>query len=199
MLMSRRRIVALLAVPLWVGALAPSPSRAAPPPTNGAVRVGEPAPEFALPGFDGRWIRLADRLGTKPVLIVFWSYFCFPCQRELPQIEALYRELGGDQVDVIGISLDGPEYDARVRPFVEEHGITFPNAYDRETEEFFETAEHYGVVGTPTSFLLDPGGRVRFIHLGRLDPEVIRALVHAAREQSYCPEITKPAPGAGSR
>lgn len=156
------------------------------------MRVGDLAPDFALPTLDGRQVRLADRLGRVPVLVVFWSYFCFPCQKELPEIGGLYRSLGPRQLDVIGICLDGPRYGDRILPFVRDKGITFPNAYDRETQEFFEVAERYGVVGTPTSFLLDSEGRVRFIHLGRLDPQVFKGLLKSVGEHTYCAEITKP-------
>jgi hypothetical protein len=42
-------------------------------------------------------------------------------------------------------------------------------------------------------FLLDSLGRVRFIHLGRLDADTLKGLVRSAREQAFCAEITKPA------
>lgn len=163
-----------------------------PPSVTEAVRVGDLAPDFTLQAFDGRELALADHLGEKPLLVVFWSFFCFPCQRELPRLEELYQELGPGQLAVIGISLDGPQFDERVLPFIRQKGITFPNAYDRETEEFFEVAERYGVVGTPTSFLVDAQGRVRFVHLGRIDSDALKSLVRTAGEQTFCPEITKP-------
>jgi peroxiredoxin len=154
------------------------------------------APDFALTSFAGQRIRLSEHLGEKPVLLFFWSYFCFPCQKEMPMVETLYRELGDERLGVIAVSLDGPQYDERVLPFVEQHGITFPNAYDRETDEFFEIAERYGVVGSPTSFLLDTQGRVRFVHLGRMEPEVLKGLIQTASEQAFCAEITKPPPSS---
>lgn len=155
--------------------------------------MGDLAPDFVLQSFDGKKMCLSDCLGSnKPVLLVFWSYFCFPCQKELPEVAELARELGPDQVTVLGISLDGPQYDEKILPFVAEKAITFPNGYDRETELFFEVAERYGVVGTPTTFVLDPQGRVRFIHLGRLEPEVLAGVLRGVRDPSFCAEITKP-------
>ncbi len=181
-------LIALVFVISWV------PLRntwGAQPPTNGTVRVGDMAPDFELESLSGERLSLSERLDGKPVLIVFWSYFCFPCQKEVPDVEQVYRELGPDQLTVVGVSLDGPQYDQKVLPFLKSHDITFPVAYDRETEEFFETAEKYGVVGTPTSFVLDLQGRVRFIQLGRLDPDVLKGVIQSARDPSYCAEITK--------
>ncbi|MHB8766367.1 MAG: TlpA family protein disulfide reductase [Deferrisomatales bacterium] len=180
-------------------AAVPTPAAAAPAPatpvaTDGAVRVGDPAPDFSLQALSGEAVNLADSLGKAPVLVVFWSYFCFPCQKELPELEALHRELGPDRLRLVGVNLDGPQFDGRILPFLSEKGITFPNAYDKETEEFFELASRYGVVGSPTSFLVDLQGRVRFIHLGRLDPQVLKGVLGGIRDQAFCPEITKPTP-----
>jgi peroxiredoxin len=160
---------------------------------NSVVRVGDMAPDFTLRSFGGKDVHLSDHFGETPVLVIFWSFFCFPCQKEIPQIEELYRELTSARLAIIGVCLDGPEYDTRVLPFVEEKGITFPNAYDRQSQHFYEIAERYGVIGTPTSFLLDAHGRIRSIHLGRLDLAVLKSLVKNAAEHSFCAEITKPA------
>ncbi len=183
---------AVLLFHLAAPGLARSEARGILPPPEGAVRVGDQAPRFALKSLSGQAVRIEDSLGRKPILIVFWSYFCFPCQRELPALEELYREIGPENLAVIGISLDGVQYDQRIVPFVKEKGITFPMAYDRETDEFFEVAERYGVVGTPTYFLLDLQGRVRLIHLGRLEKELLVGAVKGVRDQAFCSEITKP-------
>lgn len=188
-----KRVIAMT----LLAALAAAPTPAATPPaTAGTVRVGDLAPGFILNTLAGGAVCLSQHIGKQPVLLVFWSYFCFPCQREMPDLDALGRELGPDALRIIGISLDGPQYDNKVLPYLAEKGITFPNAYDTETDDFFELAERYGVVGTPTSFLIDLQGRVRFIHLGRLEPTVLRTLLTGIRDPSFCPEIIKPAPTA---
>jgi len=178
---------------LWIATLGSAgPAAAAPSSTDGTVRVGDMAPEFGLTAFDGSPLRLADYLGKgRPVLIVFWSYFCFPCQREMPLVAEMARNLS-DRVQVVGICLDGPEYDGKILPYVEANRITFPNAYDRQTDDFFEVAGRYGVVGTPTFYLVDPAGRVRFIHLGRLPIDVLEKVIASARDPSFCAEILPP-------
>ncbi len=185
-------IAALLAV--WACSAPARADGGAPSPTDGSLNVGDMAPAFSLAGMDGRQVAVGGQRSDRPVLLVFWSYFCLPCQRELPRIQALYEELGPERLTVLGVCLDGPAFDDKVLPFLARNGITFPNAYDRETEVFFEVAARYGVVGTPTLFLLEPAGRVRFIHLGRLETDVLRGLVEAARHPAYCAEITKPSP-----
>ncbi|MDF1556324.1 MAG: TlpA disulfide reductase family protein [Deferrisomatales bacterium] len=187
--------LALLGWMLTAASTAPRVAVAgAPSPTNGRLRLGDIAPAFTLQTIDGESLCLGNCLGEKPTLVVFWSYFCFPCQKEIPEIQQVYQDLGQDQLSVISISLDGPAYEEKLRPFLAKNAITFPTVYDNLTAEFFEVAEKYGVVGTPTSFLLDAQGRVRFMHLGRLDPDTLKGLVRSAREQAFCSEITKPTP-----
>jgi peroxiredoxin len=154
--------------------------------------VGDIAPSFTLETIGGERLSFAQSPGDKPTLVVFWSYFCFPCQKEIPRLQQVYEELGPEQLKVIGINLDGPSFEGKVRPFLTENGITFPTVYDNLTEAFFEVAEKYGVVGTPTSFLMDAQRRVRFIQLGCLDKDILKGLIRSAQEQSYCAEITRP-------
>lgn len=41
---------------------------------EGELKVGDPAPDVAVLGLDGRGVRLRDRVGGKPVVLVFGSY-----------------------------------------------------------------------------------------------------------------------------
>jgi peroxiredoxin len=186
-------IVCAIAVFLSSGVRAEEEETSSPPPTtNGVVRVGDMAPHFTLTTLDGKQVGLADSVGKKPTVLVFWSYFCFPCQAEMPILQEYYSEMGTDKISIIAVSLDGHCYDNFVLPFVAENKLTFPIAYDRETKEFFEIAEKFGVVGTPTFFIIDDQGRIRFIQLGRLEKEILRGVVDGVKSKSFCAEIVKP-------
>lgn len=184
-------VVCALAVFLSSGAIAEEET-SSPSTTNGVVRVGDMAPNFTLTTLDGKQVTLADSVGKKPTVLVFWSYFCFPCQAEMPILQEFYSEMGTDKISIIAVSLDGPCYDNFVLPFVAENRLTFPIAYDRETNEFFEIAEKFGVVGTPTFFIIDDQGRIRFIQLGRLEKDILRGVVDGVKSKSFCAEIVKP-------
>lgn len=41
---------------------------------EGDLKVGDPAPDVVLAGLDGGDVRLRDRIGGKPVVLIFGSY-----------------------------------------------------------------------------------------------------------------------------
>jgi peroxiredoxin len=163
------------------------------PAARGPVRVGDLVPDFILNDMSGKPVCLSTlRKDAKVTLILFWSYFCFPCQGEMPLIESLHRQEKESGLAVVAISLDRLQDENFVRPFLEKNDITFPVLYDRETVESYETAERFGVVGTPTIFILDDSGRVRFTHLGRLEPDLLKGILSSVKSKSYCADIVKP-------
>lgn len=99
--------------------------------------VGTRAPEFALPSAPGGptrgRFRLADHIGRRPVVVVFWATFCEPCTVELVYYQQLYQRYRG-QLMVVGVATDGPDSIAQVGATARQLGITFPIVSDLETQ-----------------------------------------------------------------
>ena len=51
------------------------------------------APDFTVYDSQGTAVRLSDYRGT-PVVLNFWASWCGPCQREMPDFDAVYQQLG---------------------------------------------------------------------------------------------------------
>jgi thiol-disulfide isomerase/thioredoxin len=66
---------------------------------------GEPAPQVAIGGPDGAPTSLAAFRG-KAVLLNFWATWCAPCIEELPSLDALQAEFGGDKFQVVAVNMD---------------------------------------------------------------------------------------------
>ena len=142
-------LVALSLAPAMERALAALPSRA-------------PAPAFKVRDLNGRVIDLAQLRRQGPVLLDFWATWCKPCLEAIPELQDLHTRLGPRGLTVIGISVDGPRNHARVRPFVNRLGITYPIVIDDD-----ERLRHlYQVVAMPTAVLIGPDGSVASVRVG---------------------------------
>ena len=103
---------------------------------------------------EGNEHRLADWKG-KYALVNFWATWCAPCRKEMPGLEALQREFGGERFAVVTIATTRNTLPA-IRRFFAEAGVeTLPILID----DGAPLSRKMGVFGLPTTVLLDPQGR----------------------------------------
>ena len=118
------------------------------------VKEGENAPNFTLKNLDGKEISLNQFRG-KHVLINFWATWCGPCKIEMPSLEALYERFKDKNFVLLAISND--MFGANiVKPFVKAHNINFPVLLDQR----LKVSNAFGVVSLPTTFMIDPQGKI---------------------------------------
>jgi thiol-disulfide isomerase/thioredoxin len=124
-----------------------------------------PMPAVAATDLDGRPVQSGDWAG-KVVVVNFWATWCLPCERELPdfvRLQEKYRE----HVQFVGFAVDA-EATADVRAFVEKYGVNYPIAQVGPELE----AQFGGILGLPTSFVVDRQGRVVQTHIGWVSPSI---------------------------
>lgn len=127
--------------------------------SNSAVKVGDKAPNFVLTDLDGNEVELEDYHG-QGVFLNFWGTYCPPCEREMPFMEnqyAIYKDKG---VEILAVNVGEPEL--TVKRFVQRHGLTFPILLDKGQQ----VLDLYGVMPLPTTFLINPQGKVTKIITG---------------------------------
>ncbi|MEZ4910010.1 MAG: TlpA disulfide reductase family protein [Saprospiraceae bacterium] len=73
---------------------------------SAAIRVGEVAPEIALPDPKGKVRKLSDYKG-KVVLVDFWASWCGPCRKANPHVVEIYHKYKSKGFEVFSVSLDG--------------------------------------------------------------------------------------------
>jgi peroxiredoxin len=109
-------------------------------------------PEFSGFTADGQNLTLANLTG-RVVLLNFWAAWCRECRPEMSAFERLHREFFAQGLAVVGIN--AREGETTIREFGKELGLTFPLIADPTGK----INSAYGVVGLPTTFLIDRSGR----------------------------------------
>ena len=130
------------------------------------VAVGSQAPPLVATTLGGakRQKTLADYKG-KVVLLNVWATWCEPCRVEMPSIEKLYHEFGPQGLVVVGVSVDDPGSEDRIRDFVKEYGLTFEILHDPAQQ----TKTNYQVTGFPETFVIGREGTIRKKVIGAAD------------------------------
>ncbi|MCY3846217.1 MAG: TlpA disulfide reductase family protein [Acidobacteria bacterium] len=125
-----------------------------------------PVPDLTMTTIDGVSISMADQLG-KVVLVNFWATWCGPCREEIPYLVQLAARYP-DHLTVIGVSEDAGGTDL-VAAFTAQYGVNYPIVMSTpEIKRAFP-----GVVALPTSFVVDPEGRIVESHVGLISPIVL--------------------------
>ena len=150
-----------LALVLYALALVPvGPARAQDAPQNLVLNEApKPLPELRFQDAAGKSLSLSDFRG-KVVVLNLWATWCIPCRAEMPTLDRLQAQLGGPRFEVLALSIDRGGRKA-VDPFFRQVGITH---LTRNLDPGGEAAGRLGVLGLPTTLLIDPKGR----ELGRL-------------------------------
>ena len=130
------------------------------------ISIGEVAPDFKGVTLSGEEIRLSDSRG-KTVLINVFASWCGPCQLEAPHLSQVYADIGGDDVEFIGLNL--LESSAEVAAFKSEYGWEFPVVLNQDSN----LTELYRPLGLPTSWFIDPDGVIQYVHTGPVTQEML--------------------------
>ena len=123
---------------------------------HSGLQIGDPAPVVTLTDFNGKPVMLPEAFKGKVMLIRFWSLDCGFCDKEklftLESFYQKYKDRGFIPVAINESRVD--KTDERLKKF--DH-LTYPMLVD----ECGLVAKHFGVIGLPTTFVIDEEGIVR--------------------------------------
>lgn len=139
----------LLSSPLWATNLTPQ-----------ATAKEAPHQTVMLPEYQTNQKISLEMEKGQVVLVDFWASWCGPCRESFPwmtNIQAKYKDQG---LKVIAINLD--QENEQALDFLKEFKPGFTVLFDTEAQ----LPEDFGVIGMPTSFLIDRQGKIRATHVG---------------------------------
>ncbi|MEW5976304.1 MAG: TlpA disulfide reductase family protein [Acidobacteriota bacterium] len=135
-------------------------------------------PQFSFSSLEGKTVAMKD-LSNKVVIVDFWATWCGPCREEIPHLNELYSELKGKGLEIVGISMDTDGTDG-VKDFAREFRIQYPIVMGDE-----KVAESFGgLIGLPTTFVIDRQGKVAKKYIGLPPAEDMRRIVKELVESS---------------
>ena len=141
------------------------------PPT---LALGAIAPDFNLPGADGRDWALKDFASAKALVVVFTCNHCPTAQYYEERLKQLVTDFRDRGVAVVAISPNDPKSVrldelgwadlsdslAEMKQRAKDHQFNFPYLYDGDTET---VSRAYGPVATPHVFVFDAARKLRYV------------------------------------
>jgi thioredoxin-related protein len=188
---------------------APAKKKGIEPPAYPPLATGAQAPDFALPGIDGKTHRLSGFANAKYLAVMFESNHCPTSQLYEERVKKLHDEYKSKGLAFVTINPNNPKsvqyqemgYTDMNDSFEEMklraafRGLSWPYLYDGETQA---VSMKYGVVATPHIFLFDQSRKL--VYQGRLDDNQNETLVKTqdARNAIEAMLAGKPAPVAAT-
>ncbi|MFY7838911.1 MAG: thioredoxin-like domain-containing protein [Lacibacter sp.] len=113
-------------------------------------------PTFAIADTSGKVLKLSSLKG-KYVLVDFWASWCVPCRRENPNVVKAYQKYHEKGFEIVGVSLDTKK-DMWMKAIAKD-GLNWYHVSDLKGWES-GIVKQLGIKVVPTSFLLDPDGKI---------------------------------------
>lgn len=118
----------------------------------GAVEMGKPLPALGL-------TEIQPTKGQY-IYIDYWASWCGPCRQSFPWMNALQAKLGPKGLKVVAVNVDAKRADAD--KFLTHTPAQFTVAYDPQGD----SAKKLAIKTMPTSMLVNPDGKILFVHSG---------------------------------
>jgi peroxiredoxin len=170
-----RRLLPFLLLPLMFYNVA---ANSVPLNEHKTLEIGAQAPDFKLPGVDGKTYSLASFKDAKVLVIIFTCNHCPTSQAYEERIKKIVTDYKDKGIQVVAISPNSTEglslselgytdvsdtYEEMKYRAKDKH-FNFPYLYDGDTQA---TSEKYGPVATPHVFIFDKARKLRY--QGRID------------------------------
>lgn len=194
----------LIAAGMITGCLLAIGASRAEPAAVKPLEIGAAAPDFALPGVDGRTYSLKDFAAAKVLVVVFTCNHCPTAQAYEDRILKMHADYRDRGVSLFAISPNDPQAvrldelgytdlgdsldEMKIR--ARDRGFKFPYLYDGATQK---TSLTYGCLATPHVFVFDGERRLRY--QGRIDDSDVKTVTsHDARNAIDALLAGKPVP-----
>jgi len=149
----------------------------APAPVAKNTAALTPAPDISLKTLDDQPFRLSSLRG-RVVVLNFWATWCIPCRTEIPELNAMQKELGDKGLTIIGASWD--DTSQGIKDFQNDIKQDYAVLTGGEAvQQMFG-----GIPSLPTTYIIDRDGNIREKIIGARDREAFETVVKPLLEEA---------------
>ena len=123
-----------------------------------AVQPGQMLVPFKGTDLDGQPFDLAESIGKRPVMLVFWASWCPSCRTEVPKINDLAARYGKRGMAFVAVNVGFNDSVERARTFARKTAMTYPAIFDGSGQ----ITQPYQLLGVPTIIIADSSGVIQF-------------------------------------
>ena len=135
------------------------------------LAAGSKAPEFSLPGQDGKAVRLSKLRGKNVVLVFYPGDDTMVCRKQLCEFRDQWQQARKRNVEVFGVNPGSAESH---RKFQEKYHFPFPLLVD-DGQKVAELYHANGLFIKRTVYLIGPDGVILYAKRGKPDPAEVLA------------------------
>ncbi len=125
------------------------------------LKIGSMAPAAVVYTLDGKTADLSQYVGKTPVVMEFWATWCENCKELEPTLLDVAKAYG-KQVKFVGVAVSVNQSPARVKAFVEKHGLPGDQYYDTKGN----ATGAYDVPATSYVVVINKAGKIVYTGLG---------------------------------
>ena len=137
----------------------------------GVAEVDQPLPRLSGETIDGERLDAATYADGDVLVMNVWANWCDPCRREQPQLVRLADRYEGEGVRFLGINYQDDRHAAEA--WVREFDVPYPSLFDPAGD----SASDLGFPALPDTYVVDPGGRIRWVVYGETNEDELAGLI----------------------
>jgi thiol-disulfide isomerase/thioredoxin len=118
--------------------------------------------EFRLQDSQNQSKSYSDLKGEKLTVIDFWTTWCKPCIKAIPELNSIYENFNNKGVSFISINCDGPRSIAKAIPMSTSLKIVYPVLLDINSD----VKNQLNLSAFPTLIIVNAQGKIVYIHEG---------------------------------
>jgi peroxiredoxin len=129
---------------------------------SGFYALNAQMPDVSLYNIKNEYVNIRELQGQELTLVDFWATWCKPCIIAIPELNKIYTDFKNEGISLIGVNIDSPRNQSKVRPFANARGMDYPVLLDPDQEMM----KLMNVVVVPTLIIFNSSGEQVFSHEG---------------------------------